>query len=200
MGKLFNSAGRALSRASEFVTFWTLVPSGTLAVISAYFSTGVGWINAFGAWGWFSSGLITFLVSSFSFAAISRTKLWRLDAKNRARIQGDSSLFDPMARVYENKRLYLRDLAPVGRQMVVNKKFIGCEIIGPGTAILGTRSSEQKPWPTMKDCNTFDVDCIQIDPSSNSRLAISFQDRDFDSCNFYHMTLLFWTRENGTLN
>lgn len=113
---------------------------------------------------------------------------------------GDSSPFDPMARVYENKRLYLRDLAPVGRKQVVGKSFINCEIIGPGTAILGLRSSESKPFPVMKDSHTFDVDCIEFDPARQSNLAISFLDCDFAECKFYHMTLLFMSRENDTLN
>jgi hypothetical protein len=82
-----------------------------------------------------------------SFAALralwSRGKLWSIDVKTRARVLGDSSLFDPMARVYENKRLYLRDLAPLGRKEVIEKKFVGCEIIGPGTAVLGLRSNEK---------------------------------------------------------
>lgn len=200
MGTVKNAIGRTFSRISEMVTFWSIVPSGFLAGVSAYLSTGVQWIAAYGAWGWFATGVLTFFVSSVSFALISRTKLWRIEAKNRARIQGDSSPFDPMARVYENKRLHLKDLAPLGRRQVVGKRFLGCEIIGPGSAILGIRARPDSPDSTLKNCNTFDVDCIQIDEESKSHLAITFLDCDFDQCNFYHMSLLFYQRQNDTLS
>lgn len=200
MGKIGQIFDRWLGRASGLYTFWTLAPAGTVAVLSAYLSTGVGWIAAMGPFGWFSAGVAGFFLSSVGFAAVSRTKLWRLETKRQARILGESSAFDPMARVYENKRIYILDLAPIGRRYVADKKFIDCEILGPGTAILGLRSNEQKPWPKMSDCNTYDVDVIQIDPLSKSNLAISFFDCDFENCNFYHMTLLFLERENQTLN
>lgn len=191
---------RWFGRAANAVSFWALVPPSIIGVITGYLSTGVGWMSRYGAFGWFVSGLVAFLLASVAFALTARTKLWRLDAKSRARILGDSSLFDPMARVYDGKRLYLRDLAPAGRKQVVGKTFVNCEIIGPGTAVVGLRSSESRPFPVMKDSRTFDVDCIEIDPSSRSELAISFVDCDFDTCRFYHMTLLFHSRENETLN
>jgi hypothetical protein len=52
----------------------------------------------------------------------------------------------------------------------------------------------------MKSCNTFDVDCIEVDPAIRSQLAVAFMDCDFDGCSFYHMTLLFMTRDNDTLH
>jgi hypothetical protein len=130
---------------------------------------------------------------------LARAKYLKVETVARERTIGDGSPFDPMARVFENKRLYLRDLAPLGRRAVNGKKFINCEIIGPGTAIIGMRSSETKPWPKMDNCHTDDVDCVQIAPTAQSRLAVSFLDCDFESCNFFQMTLLFYQRQNENL-
>ena len=189
-----------LGRASGLYGLWPILPSGVLAVLSAYFSTSVAAIAALGPWGWLSSGLATFLVSATAFALLARARLWRVYARERARLIGDSSPFDPMARVYENKRLYLRDLAPAGRRIVSDKKFIGCEIIGPGTVVLGSRSSESRPWPKMEACHTFDVDCIQIARNPRSMLAVEFIDCDFEHCKFFHMSLLSVERSNDTLH
>jgi len=138
------------------------------------------------------------------WAASARATLWRIEARRIAKIEGDSSRFDPMAMVYQDKRLYLRDLAPLGRRQVVQKKFLNCEIIGPGTIMVGLRSSDQLPFPIMKDTHTFDVDCIEVDPSPGpgrgSQLAVSFVDCDFEGCRFYHLTLLFTGRDNENLN
>lgn len=191
---------RWFGRAANAYAFSALIPSSLVAIVSAYLSTGVHWISQFGAWGWFTSGLSAFVLSSAAFALNARTRLWRIEAKSRERMVGDSSLFDPMARVYENKRLYLRDLAPLGRKKVIGKKFVNCEIIGPGTAVLGLRSGDQLPFPQMKNCATFDVDCIEIDRDVISQLAVAFVDCDFDECHFYSLTLLFLSRENESLH
>lgn len=53
---------RWLSRAGSAVSFWAFMPAGAVAVLSAYLSTGVAWIDQFGAYGWFSSGLVAFLL------------------------------------------------------------------------------------------------------------------------------------------
>ncbi|MDP3677107.1 MAG: hypothetical protein Q8R44_18725 [Novosphingobium sp.] len=144
------------------------------------------------------------VVGVLSFAAFramwSRARLWKIQAIERERVAGESSPFDPMEQVYRDKRIYLRDLAPLGRKVVAQKKFFNCEIIGPGTAVIGLDSNPQQRRSFMRDCNTHDVDCIEIDPSVSSNLAISFWDCDFDGCNFYHMTLLFISRSNDTLH
>lgn len=150
--------------------------------------------------GYFAATGITILVLIVIWAMASRAMLWQIQTKRAARLEGDSSAFDPMARVYHDKRLYLRDLAPLGRRQVVGKTFVNCEIIGPGTATLGMRSSDSVAEPVLKNCNTFDVDVVEITEAHNSQLAVSFYDCDFDGCRFYHMTLLFTGRKNDRLN
>lgn len=189
-------------RAKDFLGLWSLLPPSLIAVTGGYLSTGVQWIARFGAFGWFASGLISFVLSAIGFGMIARSRLWRIEARSRARILGDSSPFDPMARVYESKRLYLRDLAPLGRKQVRGKSFVNCEIIGPGTAVLLLQSDTTKPPNAFKDNKTFDVDCIEIDsgPAARSVLAIEFWDCDFSDCQFYNMSLLFFGRQNDTLH
>lgn len=182
---------RWFNRLANTVSFWTIVPPGILAVVSAVLASGVGLINQFGAWGWFTAGLVAFFLSSVAFALIARTKLWRFEAKRTALLAGDGSPFDPMASVYEGKRLYLRDLAPAGRNLVVGRTFINCEIIGPGTIIVGTRTSDSKPWPAITNTGMIDSDCIQIFPDAKSALAVNFLDCAFHDTRFFHLTLLF---------
>ena len=195
MGKITAYVGKAVSRLSELVTFWTIVPSSTVAGVTAYLSTSVSWIAAYGAFGWFSTGLLAFLVSSVSFAVISRTKLWRLESKRQAMLLGAGSAFDPMARVYENKRLYLRDLAPLGRDHVNNKKFINCEIIGPGNIVVCLMAPGDTHYPQFTKNVYYDVDFIQIELGKVTRNAIYFHGCDFDGCKFYTPNLLFYNRQ-----
>ncbi len=180
---------------------WTLVGPfvpGTLgAIVMGWASTGVGWISQFGAFGWLATGLVAFVLITAALALAARTKLWRIEAKNHARLAGDSSPFDPMARVYENKRLFLRDIAPSGRLVVSGKNFIGCEIIGPGDIAVILRSSENKPFPKFAGNFFYNMNCIQIAGDSEPQNAISFVDCDFDGCHFYSLNMLFYHRIEG---
>lgn len=193
-------ARRWSSRTYGALTVWSVLPQGIVAVIAAYLGAGVHWISQLGAFGIFMSGLAGFVLASFGLAQAAKWRLFRVEAKNRERLIGDGSPFDPMARVYENKRLYLRDLAPLGRRQVRGKTFINCEIIGPGTAVLLLLSDPTKPPHAFTGNNTFDVDCIEIDTDVKSYLAIEFWDCHFTDCNFYQMSLLFLARQNKTLH
>ncbi len=181
---------RWFGRIANAATFWQFAPPGFFALIGGY----LAWFSHFSALVWFASGVVTFVVTAFGFGVIARTKLWRLDAKHRERVGGDSSAFDPMAKVHQNKRLFLRDLAPLGRQIVSDKKFINCEIIGPGNVIAAVRSKDTLPFPTFKNNRFNDVDCVQIVPDKPSNNAIYFFDCDFDGCQFYTLNLLFYNR------
>lgn len=192
---------RWLSHGANVATFGSLIPAGVIAVIGGYLSAGVGWIRHFGAFGIFMSALVAFFVSAVAFAVIARTKLWRLEARIRARTIGSSSPFDPMAQVYEGKRLYVRDLAPAGRRFVRNKKFIRCEIIGPATIVLGLRSKDTLPFPDIRN-NIFNEDCdfIEIDPKRDPKNAVAFVDCDFDGCTLWSLNLLWLERVNESWN
>lgn len=129
-----------------------------------------------------------------------RATMWKMDARMRRRAAGNSSPFDPMENVYRDKRLYLRDLAPVGRKHVRGRRFINCELIGPGNIILGLKSGEQMPWPDIRNNWFHNVDFIQIAKNAEPHNAVAFVDCHFDSCNLYSLNLLFWEREREDCN
>ena len=89
---------------------------------------------------------------------------------------------------------------PSGRRKISGKKFINCEIIGPGSVVLNLRSSDARPWPEFRNNTFHDVDMIQIKDGANSNNAIYFWDCDFDGCNFYQMNLLFYRRGANNWN
>lgn len=195
MGKIAEIYDKWSTRGINAASAWALLPASVIAVLSAWLSTGVERIAALGAFGWFSAGLIGFFLSSVGFALISRTKLWRIESKRQAMLLGEGSAFDPMARVYENKRLYLKDLAPLGRNNVDRKKFVNCEIIGPGNIVVCLMAPGDTHYPQFAKNIYHDVDFIQIDLDRQTRNAIYFNGCDFDGCNFYTLNLLFYNRQ-----
>ncbi|MBX3561029.1 MAG: hypothetical protein KF780_04360 [Sphingomonas sp.] len=195
---------RWLARVGSIAGLWTLVPPAVVAGLSAYLASGVSRMQALGPFGWLSAGLIALLVYAGVTALFARAKLWRIEARHQSRLMGDSSPFDPMDTVYRDKRLFLRDLAPLGRREVKGKKFINCEIIGPGNAVLDIRSGDNRPFPTMKDNWFYDVNFIQIDLNQEGgrtlHNVVFFPDCDFEGCSLYTMNLLFVHRSNEGFN
>lgn len=79
-----------------------------------------------------------------------------------------------MTRVYENKRLYLSDLAPLGRDHVNRKKFVNCEIIGPGNIVVCLRAPGDQHFPQFTKNLYHDVDFIQIDMEKKLEMQYIF--------------------------
>jgi hypothetical protein len=192
---------RWFGRTANAIQIGTAVPAGGIAVLSAYLSTTSEWMEQFGGFGLLMAGLAGGLLTMAFLALWTRTRIWMYEAKLRKRSVGGSSPFDPMATTYENKRLYLKDLAPAGRRQVLAKRFINCEIIGPGNVVLGVRSSDHKPWPSVQN-NIFQGDCdiIEIDPTKVSQNGIYFFDCSFDGCQFFTLNLLFFGRSREDWN
>ena len=197
MGKIARLYDTWSNRVTTTAALWTIIPAGVLGVLSGWASTSLEWFDQFGWFGVLWAGLIAFFVSSAALALLGRTRLWRVESRIRERLNGDSTPFDPMASVYQDKQLFLRDLAPAGRQFVAGKKFINCEIIGPGTAKLLTRSTEHKPWPVMSNNFMHYTDIVESNPEAGPENAIFFPDCSFQDCHFFNLTLLFDDRQDG---
>jgi len=137
------------------------------------------------------------ITGMLSFAAIRalwmRGKLWAIESKHREILGGNSSNFDPMAPVYQNKRLYLRDLFPPGRRILNDRKFINCEIVGPGNVVVALNKANGQP-SVYANNGYNDVDCIQIISERPSLNALYFPGCDFEGCQFYNINLLFYNR------
>ena len=128
-----------------------------------------------------------------------RARLWAIDVKHREILSADSSAFDPMAGIYQSKRLFLKDLVPLGRRFVGERKFINCEIIGPGNIVVAL--GKPNGLPAIFQNNIFyDVDCVQITSEKNSLNAIYFPGCDFDGCSFFNLNLLFYERSHDNWN
>lgn len=135
-------------------------------------------------------GLLTFWIIR---ALADRAKTWRAQRRLYERLSSESSPFDPMARSYEGKRLFLKDLVPPGRRVIEDRKFTDCEIIGPGSIVVCLNKSNGAP-SIFRNNIYHDVDCIQIDPNVLSNNAIYFPGCDFDGCQFWNVNMLFYER------
>lgn len=141
---------------------------------------------------------IASVVGMLAFAAFrliwNGARVLKANAKARERLSSGSSVFDPMETVFQNKRLFLRDLVPPGRRAIKGRKFINCEIIGPGSLVVSLRTDDTKPYPPFQENIFWDVDMIQVEPGKLSNNAVYFPDCGFEGCHFYNLNLHFYER------
>lgn len=176
---------------NRLATAWTfigpIVPGTLAAIVIGGASKGVAWIAQYGAFGIFVSGLSAFALTSVSIALISRGKLWRVEAANRSRLSGVSSPFDPMQPIFQNKRIKLTDLINPYDQVVLDKKFINCELIGPANILIIFSGAKFIS-------NNFDQsDAVEIRDNAVPQNAIAFARCDFEKCRFFKVSMLFQT-------
>ncbi|WP_176597345.1 MULTISPECIES: hypothetical protein [Sphingobium] len=181
-----NTFDRWSSRVANIWTFAGAVVPGTIAAfVIGSASKSIGWISHLGAFGVLSSALIAFFLTTVSISLMSRASLWRVEARNRSRLSGDSSPFDPMQTIFQNKRIKVTDLVNPYDQVVLNKKFINCEIIGPANIFVVFNNAKFLR-------NHFDhADAIEIRDDAIPQNAIGFAGCDFEQCRFFKVSMLF---------
>jgi hypothetical protein len=164
-----------------------LVLPGIMAVVIGFLASGVHWVNQFGHFGWAVAALGAFFVSSAALALLAKAKMWRTMAKDRTRLSSDSSPFDPMDDIFQNKRIKITDLVNPYDQVVMNKKFINCELIGPANIFIVFTNAKFAN-------NNFDKsDAVEIRDNALPMNAIAFGNCDFEKCRFFKVTMLFQT-------
>lgn len=128
---------KAIGRMANLASLWPLVPAGVVGVITGYLSTGVGWINQFGAFGWLMAGLCGFVLSALGFALLAYGRQRLADAQAARKWSRDVDSVNPLAVDFSHMRINLRDLAHPVSGKVVGKRFVHCQLIGyPGIVVL----------------------------------------------------------------
>lgn len=173
----------------RIATAWTflgpIVPGTAAAIVIGAAATSVSWISNFGFLGISCAALLAFFLGSASFALIGRGKLWRAIAAKKARLSQHSSPFDPMETIFQNKRIMVTDLVNPYDQIVLGKKFINCEIIGPANLLVIFSNAK-----FMRN-NFADSDAVEIRDNAIPQNAIAFANCDFEGCRFFKVSMLF---------
>lgn len=131
MPKFAAITDRWLSRASGIYSFWPLVPSGILAVITGYLSSSVAWISQFGAFGWWSVGFLAFMLSGIAFAALGVGRERWISARAAARWNLTVDTVNPMADTFQDQRIRISDIAHPITKRIEGKTFLRFELFGP---------------------------------------------------------------------
>lgn len=135
MGITSNTFDRWLSRGSGLYGLWPIVPAGA-SLGMAWLSSTVGWINQFGAFGWASTGILTFFLVSAALALIGvwREKWVASWATKNWNLRTDT--INPLQSTFESQRIKISEISHPVKNNIENKSFNHCELFGPDVIIL----------------------------------------------------------------
>ncbi|MFV2053609.1 hypothetical protein [Aliiroseovarius sp. YM-037] len=127
------------------------------------------------------SGLIIYAVAVFIYGTgQQRSVRSRYDAKFMQEAGG----VDPLARVFEGKRIYLNDFVLPSNPQVIGKTFVDCEIVGPSNMYFEADNSIDDVKPGL-------VDAVSLSGERQFFNGILFRNCKFRGCTFHRVTLFF---------
>jgi hypothetical protein len=128
------------SRGANLLTFWPLAPAGVIGVMLGYFSTGIAWINQFGAFGWLAVGVLGFVLTAVGMLAVALAWEKWATAKATIKWQKDVDQFNPLDTEFTRRRMRVQELAHPITRRIIGKRIIECELFGPATIVLRGRT------------------------------------------------------------
>lgn len=166
------------------------IPAGSFALPAwATWVTGVfseyaplTWVIA-GFVGFFAYSMIVFIHG----AGRSRSVRSRYDASFLRETGG----VDPLAKVFEDKRIFLNDFVLPSHAFVEDRTFVNCEIVGPANMYFefGNGVDNVKPHP---------VDAVALNGERRFSNGVTFRNCRFRGCTFHRITIFLHPSEIET--
>lgn len=126
-----------LSRVSSIFAFFSPIVPGTIgAFVTGWFAMGVDQINAYGWLGWWCAAVVGFFVITVLYLLTGFAKNLMVQADATRKWAREVDRIDPMAKVFENKRIKVTDLAHPITGRIKDKTFRDSELLGPENIFL----------------------------------------------------------------
>jgi len=131
------------------------------------------------------SGLLAYAIFIW-LVGLGRSNLVR--SKYDAKFMQETGGVDPLAKVFEGKRIYLNDFVLPSQPQVVGKTFVDCEIVGPANMYFEFDNSVDDIQPGL-------VDAVALSGERQFYNGVLFRNCKFRACTFHRVTLFFQAKE-----
>lgn len=122
--------GKLLDRIESRWSLWTsLLGVPVVGAITAWLSTGVDWVNQFGAFGWWAAALVGSLIATLFAVAFAWLRYAWVVATSRSKWAEETEGVNPLAKSFREHRLSLDDIAHPISQKITGKTFYDCDLI-----------------------------------------------------------------------
>ena len=132
---------------------------------------------------WVVAGFLGLITSVAAFAVFSWAYGRWIRSKYNSYLYARSGYVDPMAKTFENKRIFLNEFCLPSEPYIQGKAFINCDIVGPANLIL--RFNNQLADQLLPVC-----DAVLIRPDASPLNGIIMDNCTFRGCSFKRISIL----------
>jgi hypothetical protein len=191
-GGMFSRVNRLLSgiewRLSLGAAIWGILFPISSFALPAWATRAAGMFSQYAPLSWVLAGFLGVLAYSVSMALYGYGKRQAARAKYDARFMKSSGGVDPLAKVFESKRVFLNDFVLPSHPVIEGKTFVNCEIVGPANLLL---QGEYQ----VNEVRADKVDAVILNPNRYFNNGYIFRNCTFRNCTFHRVTLFFLPEE-----
>jgi hypothetical protein len=167
---------------------WTFFfPLGSFA-LPAWGARAVGLFSNYAPLSWIIAGFVGLISYAMSIALIGIGRSRSVRARYDAEFMRESGGVDPMANVFESKRIFLGDFVLPSNPIIQGKTFVNCEIVGPANIYLHYGNGVDNPQEGL-------VDAVALSGERVFYNGIIARNCRFRACTFHRVTLFFHPNE-----
>jgi hypothetical protein len=157
--------------------------------IPAWAAKAVEAANILAPLSWVAAGFLGVLIFTIAVLCAAAGRMWWVRASVYQHWSRDHDRINPLEDFFKSKRIALAELVSPFEQVIREKTFVDCEIIGPGY-VLFLNSGPGKS--SLVDNQFPSGDAIMLRNGVYPNNAIALVDCHFTRCKFHQISLLFF--------
>ncbi|MEP5092166.1 MAG: hypothetical protein ABJR23_22310, partial [Paracoccaceae bacterium] len=171
-------------RLSLATVIWSLlVPAGSFA-LPAWATKATGVFSQYAPLSWVVAGFAGILCYAIAVFIYGTGQQRSVRSRYDSKFMQETGGVDPLARVFEGKRIYLHDFVLPSQPQVIGKTFVDCEIVGPANMYFELDNSVDDVQPGL-------VDAVALSGERQFFNGVLFRNCKFRGCTFHRVTLFF---------
>jgi hypothetical protein len=175
-------------RWSLGAAIWGLAFPVSSFAIPAWAARAAGVFSNYAPLSWVAIGFAGLFIYALCVALYGFGQVRGVRAKYDAKFMAETGGVDPLAKVFEGKRIFLNDFILPSTPLVDGKTFVDCEIVGPANIFLQMDNAINNVRPRS-------VDAVALDGKTQFYNCFVFRNCTFRGCTFHRVTLFFTPHE-----
>lgn len=163
------------------------MPAGSFA-LPAWGLRAAGMFSEYAPFSWVVAGFAGLLLYAIAVFIYGTGQQRSVRSRYDARFMQETGGVDPLARVFQGKRIYLNDFVLPSQPQVIGKTFVDCEIVGPANMYFEFDNSVDDVQPGL-------VDAVALSGERQFFNGVLFRNCKFRGCTFHRVTLFFQPKE-----
>lgn len=175
-------------RLSLATVIWSLLVPARSFALPAWALRAAGIFSEYAPFSWVVAGFAGLLLYAIAVFIYGTGQQRSVRSRYDARFMQETGGVDPLARVFQGKRIYLNDFVLPSQPQVIGKTFVDCEMVGPANMYFDFDNSVDDVQPGL-------VDAVALSGERQFFNGVLFRNCKFRGCTFHRVTLFFQPKE-----